>query len=195
MVGGDNADLKGQIFRAMMRAGELGGEVYFAIDDGSNQVVGVAVWFPPGKLLFDTEEQRTLGFDDLMNQLSIETKKFWAESYAPVVENFLADEKLLGPEGTRNSYYLNLLATDPAYQKKHIASTLLKTVHDKVRLLVPGKKPPSHFVPSQFAESDMRPLFAHCAANELTVCLFDPPDLASHSHILLGRVLQILWIY
>ncbi|KAJ7671663.1 hypothetical protein DFH06DRAFT_1366923 [Mycena polygramma] len=151
MVGGDNADLKGQIFRAMMRAGELDGEVYFAINNSSNQVVGVAVWFPPGKLLFDTKEQRALGFDDFMDQLSIETKKFWAESYAPVVEKFLADEKILGPEAISfQDFEEQTLISIYRERKKRIASTLLKTVHDK------------------FAESDTRPLFAHCAANELT---------------------------
>jgi len=63
-----------------------------------------------------------------------------------VVGKFLAE--IIGPDGTRDSHYLNQLATDPAFQKKGIATTLLKTVH------------------ARFAEGDTRPMFAHCAANE-----------------------------
>jgi hypothetical protein len=40
----------------MIRAGLLAGEVYFATDNSSNKVVGVAVWFPPGKSLFDSSD-------------------------------------------------------------------------------------------------------------------------------------------
>ncbi|KAJ7914870.1 hypothetical protein B0H13DRAFT_2001438 [Mycena leptocephala] len=145
MVGGDES-LKDPIFRAMIRAGELAGEVYFATDNDSHKVVGIAVWFPPGKSLFDSEEQRALGFDNFMETLSPETKLFWANSYVPVVDKFLAE--IIGPDGTRDSQYLNQLATDPAFQKKGIATMLLKTVHDR------------------FAGSDPRPMFAHCAANE-----------------------------
>ncbi|KAJ7352499.1 hypothetical protein DFH08DRAFT_859145 [Mycena albidolilacea] len=145
MVGG-NESLKTLIWSAMIRAGLLAGEVYFAIDNSSKKVVGVAVWFPPGKSLFDSEEQRALGFDDFMQKLTPETQDFWANSYVPEVENFLAE--VIGPNGTRDSQYLSLLATDPAFQKKGIATTLLKTVHAK------------------FAESDAPLMFAHCAANE-----------------------------
>ncbi|KAJ7844407.1 hypothetical protein B0H14DRAFT_2776814 [Mycena olivaceomarginata] len=145
MVGG-NESLKALIWRAMIHASLLAGEVYFATDNSSHKVVGVALWFPPGKSLFDSEEQRALGFDDFMQKLTPETQDFWANSYVPEVEKFLAE--VIGPNGTRDSQYLNLLATDPAFQKIGIATTLLKTVH------------------ARFAESDAPPMFAHCAANE-----------------------------
>ncbi|KAJ7178753.1 hypothetical protein C8R43DRAFT_974346 [Mycena crocata] len=145
MVGGDES-LKDPIFRAMIRAGELDGEVYLATESESKQVVGIAMWFPPGKSLFETEEQRALGFDDFIKQLSPETKAFWDNTYVPVVDRFLAG--VIGPNGTRDSQYLNLLATDPAFQKKGIATMLLKTVHNR------------------FAEIETPPMLAHCAANE-----------------------------
>ncbi|KAJ7220011.1 hypothetical protein GGX14DRAFT_559824 [Mycena pura] len=140
MVGGVES-LKDPIMRAILRAGELDGQVYLATDVTSQKVVGVAVWFPPGNMLFSTPQQRALGFDDFMKQLSPQTKSFWEDSYGPKVEVFL--DETLGPNATLNSFYLNQLATDPAYQGRGIASLLLKTVHDK------------------FA-----PPFAHCAAND-----------------------------
>ncbi|KAK7032905.1 N-acetyltransferase domain-containing protein [Favolaschia claudopus] len=145
MVGGDES-LKPLIWRAMIRAGLLAGEVYLAMDDASGKVIGVAIWFPPGQSLFDSEEQRALGFDDFMKRLSPETQEFWANSYIPVVDKYLAG--VIGPEGVRETQYLNQLATDPAYQKQGVATLLLKTVHDKL------------------AQSNTRPMFAHCAANE-----------------------------
>ncbi|KAJ7510317.1 hypothetical protein B0H11DRAFT_1958498 [Mycena galericulata] len=131
MVGGDES-LKDPIFRAMIRAGELAGEVYLATDNSSGKVVAVAVWFPSGVSLFDSEEQRSLGFDDFMKKLSPDTKAFWDTSYVPVVDKFLA--QVIGPNGVRDSHYLNLIATDPAFQRKGIATMLLKTVHEKARV-------------------------------------------------------------
>lgn len=55
MVGGDES-LKDPIFRAMIRAGELAGEVYLATDNSSGKVVAVAVWFPPGISLFNSSD-------------------------------------------------------------------------------------------------------------------------------------------
>ncbi|KAJ6570246.1 hypothetical protein DFH09DRAFT_425251 [Mycena vulgaris] len=145
MVGGDES-LKDPIFRAMILASELAGEIYLATDSTSDKVVAVALWFPPGKSLFDSEEQRALGFDEFMKKLSPETKAFWDTAYGPVVDKFLAE--IIGPNGTRDSQYLNLIATDPLYQKKGIATRLLNTVYER------------------FADNSTRPMFAHCAANE-----------------------------
>ncbi|KAJ7746594.1 hypothetical protein B0H16DRAFT_1421514 [Mycena metata] len=170
MVGGDES-LKDPIFRAMIRAGELAGEVYFATDDDTQQVVGVAVWFPPGTSLFESEEQRALGFDEFMTKLSPETSAFWSNAYVPVVDKFLAE--VLGADGTRNSQYLNQLATDPRFQRKGIATMLLKTVHNKAGISFFSERIGRLTkITIQFADSDTPPLFAHCAANEKNVCPF-----------------------
>jgi hypothetical protein len=76
MTGGDET-LKGELFRAMIRAANIAGEIYLATDPSSNKIVAFTLWFPPGTSLFDSEEQRALGFDDFMNKISPETKAFW----------------------------------------------------------------------------------------------------------------------
>jgi hypothetical protein len=48
---------------------------------------------------------------------------------------------------------------------------LLKTVHDRARILF-HLQVTSHSLALQFAGSDPRPMFAHCAANEQNVCPF-----------------------
>ncbi|KAJ6630985.1 hypothetical protein B0H10DRAFT_2207371 [Mycena sp. CBHHK59/15] len=153
---GDDDSLKGPVFRAMIRAGELDGEVYLATEIGSMKAVGVAVWFPPGKSLFATEEQRALGFDEFFEKLSPEIKNFWNDTYDPVVDKFLAET--IGPTAcypwTADYWYLNLIATDPAFQNKGIATMLLKTLSD----------------------SDSRPMLAHCASNEPNVRFYESCD-------------------
>ncbi|KAJ7116334.1 hypothetical protein C8R44DRAFT_792212 [Mycena epipterygia] len=129
MVGGDEK-LKDPIFRAMIRAGETDGQVWLTTDSSSNKVVAVAVCFPPGKSLFDSEEQRALGFDDFMKQLSPETRAFWDNVYVPEVTRFLAE--IMGPTGTRDCQYLDLLATDPSFQNKGIATMLLKSMENQI---------------------------------------------------------------
>ncbi|KAJ7116333.1 hypothetical protein C8R44DRAFT_792209 [Mycena epipterygia] len=154
MVGGDET-LKDPIFRAMIRAAELEGEVYFATD--SSKVVAVAVWFPPGKSLFNSEEQRALGFDDFIKKLTPETKAFWDNVYGPVVDKFLAE--VIGPTGTRDSQYLNLIATDPPCQNKGIATLLLKTVHDNLR--------------EKDKKENTNTMLAHCASNQANARFYE----------------------
>ncbi|KAJ7263745.1 hypothetical protein C8J57DRAFT_1070330, partial [Mycena rebaudengoi] len=76
VAGGDEI-LKGELFRAMIRAANIAGEIYVATDASSNKIVAFTLWFPPGTSLFDSEEQRALGFDEFMNKISPETQAFW----------------------------------------------------------------------------------------------------------------------
>jgi hypothetical protein len=42
------------LMRAVVAAGVMAGEVYVACDGrGDENIVGVAVWFPPGREMFD----------------------------------------------------------------------------------------------------------------------------------------------
>ncbi|KAF7316948.1 N-acetyltransferase domain-containing protein [Mycena chlorophos] len=152
MVGGDQS-LKSVIFRAMTRAGELEGEVYFATENATGKIIGIAIWFPPGTALFGSAAQRALGFDSFMEQISAETKDFWETKYGPEVTKFINES--IGQDGSRNSYYLNQLATLPGFQRRGVGSALLRTVHDK------------------FKNSDSPPLFAHCAANEANARFYE----------------------
>lgn len=52
MVGGDKK-LADPLFRSMIRAGEVAGEIYI-VTDIANKLVAIAVWFPPGTTLFAT---------------------------------------------------------------------------------------------------------------------------------------------
>jgi hypothetical protein len=94
MTGG-NKSLVGPLFRAMIRACQLAGRVYIAtvIDTGS--IAGLALWFPPGKVLWQksvaitagyvynfvhtvtSDAQRNLGFNQFLESLSPKTREWW----------------------------------------------------------------------------------------------------------------------
>ncbi len=50
---GDDKNLMDPLFRSMIRAADLAGTIDFAYDvSDSDKIVGMAVWFGPGKSLF-----------------------------------------------------------------------------------------------------------------------------------------------
>jgi hypothetical protein len=90
---GGNRDLEEPLIKSMIRAGLLLGEVYVAVDD-FGKILAVAVWSPPGDLLFSkfalftrlkeclligyfSEEQRALGLNDVFAQLSKGAVEWW----------------------------------------------------------------------------------------------------------------------
>lgn len=53
VVTNNDVEFYGKLHGASVVAGVLGGEVYFA-ETESGELVGIAVWFPPGRMMFDT---------------------------------------------------------------------------------------------------------------------------------------------
>ncbi|TFY74384.1 hypothetical protein EWM64_g9628 [Hericium alpestre] len=127
LVCGDMS-LADPLFRAMVRATALEGEFYVAVND-SEKILGLGLWFGPGKDLFSTEQQRKLGFNDFFGRLSPEGQTWWTQTYPAKMGEFLSHH--LGPQGKSNSYYLNCLATDPAFQRKGVAAQIVETVFQK----------------------------------------------------------------
>ncbi|TFY83151.1 hypothetical protein EWM64_g862 [Hericium alpestre] len=116
------------LFRAMVRATALEGEFYVAVND-SEKILGLGLWFGPGKDLFSTEQQRNLGFNDFLGRLSPEAQTWWTQTYPAKMGEFLSYH--LGPQGKSNSYYLNCLATDPTFQRRGVATQIVETVFQK----------------------------------------------------------------
>ena len=49
---GDNSELEDPLFRGMLRAGHLAGEIY-AAKDSNGKILSFALWFIPGQSLWD----------------------------------------------------------------------------------------------------------------------------------------------
>jgi ribosomal protein S18 acetylase RimI-like enzyme len=125
MTGG-NKSLVGPLFRAMIRACQLAGRVYIAtvIDTGS--IAGLALWFPPGKVLWQNDAQRNLGFNQFLESLSPKTREWWINTYGSALAPFITTA--LSPHTVESSWYLNCICVDPKYQRQGIATNLIKMV-------------------------------------------------------------------
>ncbi|THU78140.1 hypothetical protein K435DRAFT_769655 [Dendrothele bispora CBS 962.96] len=125
-TGGDMS-LSEDMWRSMVRAGFHSGAVYVASGSPDfTEILSVGVWFGPGQVLYATEEQRALGFTEFFAKVAPEYQKWITQDFSPKVREFKI--KVLGPTLERDSWYGNLMATDPKHQKKGLASAILKTI-------------------------------------------------------------------
>ncbi|WVQ76962.1 hypothetical protein IAR50_006641 [Cryptococcus sp. DSM 104548] len=106
-----------QAHLSRIRAAQLGCQIWVAEFDGEIGCVGVVA--PPGKGLWDTEEQKKLR-DASMSNVSPAAKQWLKTELDPHRQ-----AKTRVPGGDTASYYLNALATHPSFQKKGLASALL----------------------------------------------------------------------
>lgn len=132
LLAGDRPEALAWYFRSVIAAGHLGGEVCVATLKGSLKPVSLSVWMPPGKDLWDTEEQRQLGFYDYMSSLDPLTKEFMSTTYVEFIGTFFRDA--LSPRTKENSWVCHVVATDPAYQRQGIGSAVVNTTIVKVKL-------------------------------------------------------------
>ncbi|KAF9480764.1 hypothetical protein BDN70DRAFT_594765 [Pholiota conissans] len=127
MTGG-NRELEGPLFKAMLRAGGLAGHLY-VLENELREVLSIALWFGPGTVMFDTEEQRSLGFNDFMARLDDKTRNWWMTTYPQSVGEFL---KTWLPKPQRDCWWLNTIGTDPKHQKNGYATQLLNYARKNV---------------------------------------------------------------
>ncbi|KZT63062.1 hypothetical protein DAEQUDRAFT_681050 [Daedalea quercina L-15889] len=125
---GGNRDLIGPMGCGMILATTLGGEIYAATVE-SGEIVGFAVWMPPGQDLLSIPEQWKLGWDDFWSKLSEEGKDWFTNMYSKEVTEFM--NGIFGPTGKWDSWYLNLLMVHPKYQCQGIATKIVDMVHKK----------------------------------------------------------------
>ncbi|EIM80941.1 uncharacterized protein STEHIDRAFT_172031 [Stereum hirsutum FP-91666 SS1] len=127
MIGGD-LNLADIFFRSMLRGGALEGSLYIANDGkDASAISSVSVCFPPGVSCWGSEEQRKLGFYELWDGLSPETKRWW-EGFQK--DNIQWLRSLLGPNlGTE--WVVSLIATNPAEQHQGLATSIMNAVCDQ----------------------------------------------------------------
>ncbi|KAG1813112.1 hypothetical protein EV424DRAFT_1541873 [Suillus variegatus] len=128
MTGG-NKSLEGPLFRAMIRACLLAGRVYTAVVIDTGAIAGLALWFPPGKALWQNDAQKNLGFNQFLESLSPKTREWWINTYGSALAPFI--KTALSPHTVESSWYLNCICVDPKYQRQGIATNLIKTVEQE----------------------------------------------------------------
>ncbi|KAF9522773.1 hypothetical protein CPB83DRAFT_88420 [Crepidotus variabilis] len=121
MLGGNEA-LGYLQFRSMIRASLLDGEVY-VLENDAKDLVAFSIWFPPGKVLYGTPDQRSLGFEEFMEQLDDETREWYDKTYNPAINKWAPTWI---PKPYPDCWWLAALATDPVHQRKGYGTLLLK---------------------------------------------------------------------
>ncbi|KAA1473736.1 hypothetical protein DENSPDRAFT_840216 [Dentipellis sp. KUC8613] len=117
---------------AMLRAGARFGEFYTATStepEAQGRVVGYTMWMPPGRDLFDSEEQRKMGLTEFMERMPEAGKEYYKSIYMVEWPKFV--NKVLGPTGKTDSWWMHMAMVRPEYQKQGIATALMKPVRDK----------------------------------------------------------------
>ncbi|KAF8176598.1 hypothetical protein K438DRAFT_1727125 [Mycena galopus ATCC 62051] len=121
--------------RSMVVAGLLGGEVYVAETVDTGKIVGCAVWFGPGRGLYDSPDQRQHSLEPFMASLDEELRAWWATTFLPKYDTFVTSA--LG-EGTKlAAWHLQTLGVDPAYHRQGVAKLLVNIIVEKARASQP----------------------------------------------------------
>ncbi|KAF8145428.1 hypothetical protein K438DRAFT_1630192, partial [Mycena galopus ATCC 62051] len=121
--------------RSMVVAGLLGGEVYVAETVATGKIVGCAVWFGPGRGLYDSPDQRQHSLEPFMASLDEELRAWWATTFLPKYDTFVTSA--LG-EGTKlAAWHLQTLGVDPAYHRQGVAKLLVNIIVEKARASQP----------------------------------------------------------
>ncbi|TDL15382.1 hypothetical protein BD410DRAFT_732815, partial [Rickenella mellea] len=138
---GGRGNLCPQMYRAIVRATVVGGEMHVAVD-ATGDVVGTAAWFPPGSDLFSSEEQNAQGFTEffeLIQKVDPDLHSWWFSTLLP--EHAAICAKYLGteedPEGKNfkmNNWNLFSFSVVPELRRRGIGTRLLKIGEDKASL-------------------------------------------------------------
>ncbi|KAJ6554279.1 hypothetical protein B0H19DRAFT_1262660 [Mycena capillaripes] len=118
--------------RSSAVAGLLGGEVYVAETmDPMAKMVGCAVWFGPGRALYDSDEQVQLALQPLLASFSKDLKRWW-DDFLP--EYIKYTNAALGEGLELASWRLQTLAVSPECQRKGVATLLVDAVIKKAAI-------------------------------------------------------------
>ncbi|OCH85072.1 hypothetical protein OBBRIDRAFT_740548 [Obba rivulosa] len=127
-LSGGDPELIDPMVRSMLMAGRMAGEYYAATDD-SGELLGYALWMPPGQLMFSTPEQREAGLSDFMGRLPQAGKDYFHNEYLVLFREFVA--KCLGSTEIVDTWYLHILMVREDRRRQGIARALVDQVREK----------------------------------------------------------------
>ncbi|KAL4258379.1 hypothetical protein AB1N83_008837 [Pleurotus pulmonarius] len=129
---GRNVNLEALLLRSMVRAAALEGTIY-VVTDVYNTILSVGVCFQPGTRMFSSEAQRALGWDEFFQKISEEARDWWTTQIFRKHREALNDH--LGAHYL-DSWFANIIATDPEHQRKGYATSIVRAVCARVGILV-----------------------------------------------------------
>ncbi|EMD34590.1 hypothetical protein CERSUDRAFT_116760 [Gelatoporia subvermispora B] len=131
LAGGDVA-LVAPMIRSLLRAGREFGEFYVATDEKEN-IIGFALYAPPGQAAYSTEEQRAMGFNDFWAQVSDVGKEYYKTHLNGEWKEYV-NETLQSPTAIRDTYWLSMLMVHPSHRRQGVARALIQPVREIVAM-------------------------------------------------------------
>ncbi|KAH9837915.1 uncharacterized protein C8Q71DRAFT_857088 [Rhodofomes roseus] len=131
---GGNLELLPLLMHAIIKATWLweGAGITYVATDENGVLVGFSQWLPLGQDLFGSEDRRQFGFDEFMEKMSDEAKKYFAESLGREFPKYL-DEAFGIPQSQTKVHFCNLVMVQPEYQGKGIASAMFKMAYEEAK--------------------------------------------------------------
>ncbi|CAL1697903.1 unnamed protein product [Somion occarium] len=125
---GGNWDLLFPFWRGTLGASDVAGENWVATV--GDKIVGVAGWFPAGRLLLDSPDQAKAGWNKFTELLTPELGKWWMEYFLPKYEE--ATTKAFGPNTKKDSWHLQTLCILPEFQRRGIGHGLVNVKKNEI---------------------------------------------------------------
>ncbi|PPQ90531.1 hypothetical protein CVT25_015821 [Psilocybe cyanescens] len=139
IIMGGNVDLSPLQIRANLQAALIGGEVHvITIGQRPEDIVGVAIWFPPGSSAFSRrafylriEEQRAAGWNQFLESIPESLRKWWIEYFSPAMTRLSADT--LGPGYSHDAWHLHIFGVMKSHHRKGYGKALLRLAEDQAK--------------------------------------------------------------
>ncbi|KJA23469.1 hypothetical protein HYPSUDRAFT_587918 [Hypholoma sublateritium FD-334 SS-4] len=108
MTGGVRS-LKFDLYRLLMRAAALEGNILAVQEEGTKNIVAIGVGFGPGVDFLGSEEQRALGANEFFRRLPEETKKWINDVNRPLSKKYVEDT--IGQQTITDNWWIDCMAT------------------------------------------------------------------------------------
>ncbi|TFK51041.1 hypothetical protein OE88DRAFT_206750 [Heliocybe sulcata] len=128
---GGNHKLSPLFFRAMACATALDGEIYVVKDPTTSHIASFGLWFPPGKRLWATDEQKALGYNEFFSKLSQETQNWWRHTYPETVAKLR--ERTWSKEDSERCWWCFNICTDRRHENLGYATAIVNFAYDKAK--------------------------------------------------------------
>ncbi|RDB25813.1 hypothetical protein Hypma_006557 [Hypsizygus marmoreus] len=115
---------------AQVVAAKLAGEIFVAESTVTKELIGAALWFGPGREMFDSEDQNEQALLPLVAKLDPDLQQWWSEVFIPRYDEVVLEA--LGAGVKKASWHLQLIGTIPAERRKGVARALINEVRNKV---------------------------------------------------------------
>ncbi|KAF4616674.1 hypothetical protein D9613_008620 [Agrocybe pediades] len=116
---------------ANVRAALIGGQVHvITVGPSAQDIIGVAVWYPPGSSVFASEEERSVGWNQFLETVPLWLKNWWMDYFIPTVSQLSA--RALGPQYSLNAWHLHLFGVMKKHHRKGYGKAVFRFAEERV---------------------------------------------------------------